>query len=133
MGSHLVQKEDIVPTTPLFKQTHSTCRKLLKSQLEVAFPQDVQFINRLKEEELKKKKKKHGCESDTTSNASETFKGSLHSSFGANRRKSLLFAKKHKPKSVKLDPNEVILQVTHQLPYRLVSREVDQFTVETCY
>jgi len=57
----------------------------------------------------KQKKKKNGHDSDTTSNASETIRGSLTSSFGGNRRKSLLFAKKLKPKSVKLDPNEVIV------------------------
>ena len=107
----------------------STCRRQLKQQLKVAFPLESQKLEGLKSEA----KKKRGNTSETTSNASETLVGSRVSSFKAKSRKSLLMTKKHLPRTVKLDPSEWIIQVTHQLPYRLTSKEPGQFTAEASY
>ena len=79
--------------------------------------------------------------SDTTSNASGTvdggtFEGSRASTANKaarSRRKSILIARKPTSKTVKLDQNECIVQVTHQLPYRLISKEPGQFTTDTSY
>lgn len=90
---------------------------------------EIKEINKQKLE--RKRKNKRGLDSDTTSNASGTV-GS-RASIGAHRRKSLLIAKKHERKTVKLDPTECMIQVTHQLPYRLVSKAVGEFTVEPSY
>ena len=58
--------------------------------------------------------------------------GSRKSNLGGQRR-GILLAKAMNPKTVKLDPNEVIVQVSHQLPYRLASSEEGLFTLEPCY
>ena len=98
-------------------------------------------IKKEKAEKRKCNKQRSGV-SETTSNASGTvdggtLKGSRDSTVkkavARSRRKSILIAKKHTSKTVQLDPNECIVQVIHQLPYRLLSKEPGQFTVEASY
>ena len=75
--------------------------------------------------------------SDTTSNASGTLDVSSRTSTlggGPRKKANLQLAKaKHAPKTVKLNHNECIVQVTLQLPYKLVSREDGHFQVEPSY
>ena len=87
-------------------------RRALKQQLAEAFPSELKEIQKQKQIKKKLRRRSNLHESETTSNETSNLE-SRNSTMGAPRRKSLLIAKKHMPKSVKLDPNECIIQVTN--------------------